>query len=267
MRLAPVKWIAHTGVAHTLPGVFESTPYKLAINGSLWTLNYEVRMYALLLVAWLLMRSVRIKGFEAFKVFVVICAVGSGGFVLARFFLYDYVQEDSAKLVFMFSSGAAFYVLRDRIELSTPLFWMALAALAALAASTIERRLFVPTYFLTAAYLTFYLAYVPGGVVRRFNRFGDYSYGVYVYAFPVPHAANGCGARPRRVGCVHVCSVVNHHARAGGCLMARGRETCTCTQEARCRRTVTAIAAFSRTHVAALLSALVRCSDCKKLAP
>ena len=35
------------------------------------------------------------------------------------------------------------------------------------------------------AYLLFWLAYVPGGVIRKFNRLGDYSYGVYIYAFPV----------------------------------------------------------------------------------
>ena len=28
-------------------------------------------------------------------------------------------------------------------------------------------------------------AYVPGGFLRRFNQLGDYSYGIYVYAFPI----------------------------------------------------------------------------------
>ena len=30
-----------------------------------------------------------------------------------------------------------------------------------------------------------HLAYIPGGRIRRFNDWGDYSYGVYIYAFPV----------------------------------------------------------------------------------
>ena len=29
-----------------------------------------------------------------------------------------------------------------------------------------------------------WLAYVPG-VLRHFNRFGDYTYGIYIYAFPM----------------------------------------------------------------------------------
>lgn len=34
-------------------------------------------------------------------------------------------------------------------------------------------------------YLLLFLAYVPGGYVREFNHFGDYSYGIYIYAFPI----------------------------------------------------------------------------------
>lgn len=35
------------------------------------------------------------------------------------------------------------------------------------------------------AYVLFYLVYVPVGQLRTFNQVGDYSYGVYIYAFPV----------------------------------------------------------------------------------
>lgn len=38
------------------------------------------------------------------------------------------------------------------------------------------------------AYLVLVLAYLPGGALRQFNRLGDYSYGVYIYAFPVQQA-------------------------------------------------------------------------------
>lgn len=33
--------------------------------------------------------------------------------------------------------------------------------------------------------MVFYLAYVPSGNIRNFNKVGDYSYGIYIYAFPV----------------------------------------------------------------------------------
>ena len=34
-------------------------------------------------------------------------------------------------------------------------------------------------------YIVFYLAYIPKGRIRKFNTIGDYSYGIYIYAFPV----------------------------------------------------------------------------------
>jgi peptidoglycan/LPS O-acetylase OafA/YrhL len=38
---------------------------------------------------------------------------------------------------------------------------------------------------LVAPYLVLWFAYVPGGFIRRYNRVGDYSYGTYIFAFPL----------------------------------------------------------------------------------
>src|SRR4029078_284798 len=86
------------------------------------------------------------------------------------------------RLLFAFFCGAAFHVLKERIVLSRPVFWLLLLALLG---SAIDRRAFFFVYTLAVPYLLFYCAYVPGGFIRRYNRVGDYSYGVYIYAFPV----------------------------------------------------------------------------------
>ena len=31
----------------------------------------------------------------------------------------------------------------------------------------------------------FYIAYMPKGMIINFNKFDDYSYGFYIYAFPI----------------------------------------------------------------------------------
>ena len=38
---------------------------------------------------------------------------------------------------------------------------------------------------LALVYTTFWCAFVPAGILRAYNRLGDYSYGMYIYAFPV----------------------------------------------------------------------------------
>ena len=82
----------------------------------------------------------------------------------------------------MFFSGSAYQALKRYIPLSGKLFWPAVLALAL---SVADQRAFFVVYNLTLPYLLFFTAYVPSGAIRSFNRVGDYSYGVYIYAFPV----------------------------------------------------------------------------------
>jgi peptidoglycan/LPS O-acetylase OafA/YrhL len=40
-------------------------------------------------------------------------------------------------------------------------------------------------YLVTVPYLIMLAAYLPNGAIRLYNRLGDYSYGIYLLAFPV----------------------------------------------------------------------------------
>ncbi len=40
-------------------------------------------------------------------------------------------------------------------------------------------------YFLLMPYIVIFLALYPSGPIRLYNRLGDYSYGVYIVAFPI----------------------------------------------------------------------------------
>lgn len=75
-----------TGVAYNLPGVFDSNPYKNAVNGSLWTMPHEVRMYAILAIVWFVLRIIPKLRSTAFQAIIVIFAFVAGIYVLTSYF-------------------------------------------------------------------------------------------------------------------------------------------------------------------------------------
>ncbi len=83
----------------------------------------------------------------------------------------------------MFFSGATYFVLQRYIRLS--ILVAAPLLILLLAACFVSKTAFFAIYLLAISYITFYLAYVPGGFIRRFNDVSDFSYGIYIYAFPI----------------------------------------------------------------------------------
>lgn len=172
-----------TGVAYTLPGVFEANPYKGAVNGSLWSMPYEVRMYIFLALGWLAVRRLWARDAKrAYGWVLGAAAAVSGGLVLAM----QPGEGAFLKLFYMFAAGAAMHAFRQRLPLSHAV--AALGALALAVTAALGPKPFYLAYVLAVPYLLLYLVYVPGGWLRRYNRLGDYSYGVYIYAFPIQQA-------------------------------------------------------------------------------
>ena len=170
------------GIDVHLPGVFLQLPWPDAVNGSLWSLPIEVSCYLYLLAIWFVLHKV----FSEARFRLI---VGCGLLVLMAWHLAGLAQhsleESPGRLYFMFCSGAALYVFKDRIVLS----WRVLAAAGlALALSTVQPLAFAIVYSLVLPYAMAGLAFLPRGAILRFNRFGDYSYGTYIYAFPVQQA-------------------------------------------------------------------------------
>ncbi|MEP6822794.1 MAG: hypothetical protein ABI946_10640 [Chthoniobacterales bacterium] len=84
-------------------------------------------------------------------------------------------------LSLLFVLGGHFASIETVCPLNWPLAFVSLA-IVFLSFRWGWRDWVIPFFF---AYSVLALAFLPGGVVRQFNRFGDYSYGLYIYAFPV----------------------------------------------------------------------------------
>ncbi|WP_375291700.1 acyltransferase family protein [Qipengyuania sp.] len=170
-------------IQYSLPGVFETMPMPDAINGSLWTLLHEVACYVAVMVAGILGLLTSRRRFVP-ALLLYFGAYWATGLPIVA----DLIPAKLAALRFLslpFAIGAAFYALRENIVLS----WLVAALLALLAALLIDTPLFRSAFVLALAYATFVFAYLPSGPIRRYNALGDYSYGIYIYAFPVQQAA------------------------------------------------------------------------------
>ncbi len=162
-----------------LPGVFDANPYPSAINGSLWTLTSELRCYLWILGAWFICQywrwRINLRGLTLLALLVF------AGLHAAQ--LLHVTQERSEwRLLFMFFAGSALYQWRQHVLLHNG---VGVFLLCVLGASLLHATVFAYVYSLSLPYLVVWLAYMASGPLKHYNRLGDYSYGMYIYAFPV----------------------------------------------------------------------------------
>lgn len=170
-------------VRYELPGVFQDLPNK-ALNGSLWTLRSEFNLYFLLLGLGLL---------KLLRPWVVI-----GGIVAALVLQWHVIKlgwwnnvtvmqipvQFQATHLFYFLSGTLFYQWRKHIRLDWR--WLALCVLAAGASAWLSWGVIL--YRMALPYAVLYVALTPLPVLPKLRQFGDFSYGAYLYAFPIQQA-------------------------------------------------------------------------------
>jgi peptidoglycan/LPS O-acetylase OafA/YrhL len=179
------------GVALGFTGVFGSAPWKEIVNGSLWTMTYEIRLYLSLVGLWWMLLPLRSLRPAAMRLACLLVAAGALAWHATT--LHRGIADPNGivdpvpRLVLMFYLGAAWWVLAEKVTLD--LRWLALGVVAVVLARFAGSSLvFHLAYALALPYAIWVAAFVPAGAIRGFNRIGDCSYGIYIYAFPIQQA-------------------------------------------------------------------------------
>jgi len=163
-------------IRFTLPGVFEHNPYRLSVNGSLWTIPIEVVCYIVLGLAGacglLRYRAVFLLGAVIFMAWFLIGRnADSTGFV-------EYRWELGA----FFLAGAVLYTLQPQWN-RRPARWAAILGLATAVAWIAGWR--HAALLIGLPFTVIYAGTRATPVIHRAGRWGDPSYGIYLFAFPV----------------------------------------------------------------------------------
>lgn len=161
-----------------LPGVFNELPASGIVNGSLWTLRYEFACYVGVAALGLLGLF---RHRPALIIFFLISLVGLALIGTTT------IGSDTTLAIrhvvrfgLTFGLGMAAYFFRNRI----PLTFFGVIVFVALAVIAHDTKAYRILLYPLSAYAALWVAFVPKGAIREVNNFGDYSYGIYIFAFP-----------------------------------------------------------------------------------
>jgi peptidoglycan/LPS O-acetylase OafA/YrhL len=180
------------GMQFQLPGLFADNPMP-GINGSLWTLLYEVLFYVV--VGGL--GAIHLFTGRRFAWFLIAYALIYLTYKIAALHVPSVAQLTRVHAFFTtsfpFVIGMTLYRYRRNIKLR--FLW--LLPLLVFAIWSYHQTFFFESLVAAWVYLIFYLGFATTPWLERYNQLGDYSYGVYIYAFPVQeilaHVQKGIG--------------------------------------------------------------------------
>lgn len=166
---------------YALPGVFADNPHPHAVNGSLWTLPFEFFLYAFILI----FLAVKISCIQKFLLLGCAAVIGIIG-ELMIFGASDpvVVYGSDIRYFFLFSPfflvGSCFAIVKD-----DRFFDIRIACVLGLLAVFMSGWVLKIFAFFALPYciLTFGRISIPW--LNQVGRFGDFSYGLYIYAFPM----------------------------------------------------------------------------------
>jgi peptidoglycan/LPS O-acetylase OafA/YrhL len=156
-----------------LPGVF-ATNLDQAVNGPLWSIHLEVKLYICAGVLMWVFRRQRREWLTA-----AIGAIALLGILNPSWVFFMGVNETHITCSALFAMGAVCALWSDKVVISN--VWLVVLGLACIKFAQTDS--FVPVSFFFICYFVLCFAFFKPLTILRLP--GDYSYGLYIYGWPV----------------------------------------------------------------------------------
>lgn len=184
-RLQPYEYVLGNTLldqtVHELPDVsFADNGVGLEVNGSLWTLRIEFVMY-LMVLALGVVRLLTVRTALVLLAFGTACLYFEMLYPLEKWSWFFQLLSAWGWLVAFFAAGIALYKLRNTHIFDGRVAALALAGLVL----SVPLRQFIVLFPIFGCYLALWLALNPRLPTIPAARFGDLSYGLYIYGWPV----------------------------------------------------------------------------------
>ena len=178
-----------TGIQFVLPGVFAENIHGDGVNGSLWTLIVEERLYLAVSLFFLFKKQKKIFAFMMLLVNILLLFKS----IFFEGAIVQYLAGSHVFYAMIFLNAGAMYQLAINFKslLKNKFVWLALPVMAvSLALPMLE--------FLLVMIIPFCIILIAqvSAATNKAGKWGDFTYGVYIFAFPVQQMLIACHQFP-----------------------------------------------------------------------
>jgi peptidoglycan/LPS O-acetylase OafA/YrhL len=154
---------------YTLPGLYESNIYKDIVNGSLWTIQYEILFYILTVILGI---SGNLKKQSVFILFLI---------SLLFSYLPLHKGEVFFELLTFYLSGSLLFLYRFSIPINKKLAFISLILFFIGSNYFQLKHIFV----FMGSYLVMFIIFYKKIHIPFSEKLGNYSYSLYLFGFPI----------------------------------------------------------------------------------